>query len=294
MQEWLDRFLRQLRAVRQVSPHTLRAYAADLKAFAAKFEALPPSQISRLHVRSYLADLQSKGVSRNTVLRRISALRSFVTYLRQQSELKEDPFLNLSLPKKETRLPRFLTESEMQDLLSRPFAGARTKGRQLLAKRDRAILELLYSSGLRRSEVSLLNAADVDYWSQTMRVFGKGSRERIVPVGETALKCLRDYIDALPVAPPDGALFADAKGFRLSPQGVGWVVNRWVKSARWLKKVTPHAIRHSFATHLLNHGCDLRSVQDMLGHKNLATTQIYTHVSLERLKKVYSHSHPKA
>ena len=160
--------------------------------------------------------------------------------------------------------------------------------------RDSAVLELLYSSGLRRSEVSGLNIGDVDFVGGTVRVFGKGSRERVVPVGDAALGRLRDYLKSRPGAPAGAPLFLNGKGGRLSDQGVAWILKRWIRASGWPKPVTPHVFRHSFATHLLDHGCDLRSVQEMLGHKNLATTQVYTHLSLEQLKRVYGRSHPKA
>lgn len=305
MKTWLERFLAHLRASRNYSGHTLRAYESDLRRFVEVYGGLEASAIERAHVREHLARLQkAPPVMRNTILRRISALRSFTRYLRQQGVLKRDPFLNLPLPKKERRLPKFLSESEMEDLLARGGNGARFR------ERDRAIVELLYSSGLRRSELSSLNVGDVDFVSGFARVFGKGSRERLVPVGAAALGALRDYLRkrkaaGVSAAPgdavaaktsPDGgqALFVNARGRRLSGQGVAWVVRRWIQSARWLKPVTPHAFRHSFATHLLNRGCDLRSVQEMLGHKSLQTTQVYTHVSLEQLKKVYRQAHPNS
>ncbi len=290
LQVAVERFLSELRGSRNYSAHTCRGYRTDLVHFIARHESLAPSDLSRSHVRAYLAQLQKdEGLARSSLLRRISALRSFARHLRETGALKTDPFLNVPMPKKESRLPKFLTETEMGSLLgaSAP-AGAPT-----LRARDRAVLELLYSSGLRRSEVSSLNVADVDFMSGTVRVFGKGSRERIVPVGGEALKCLRDYLKSRGAAPAGAPLFLNARKDRLSDQGVAWLLKRWVRAAG-LKPVTPHVFRHSFATHLLDKGCDLRSVQEMLGHKNLATTQIYTHLSLEQLKRVYKQSHPKA
>lgn len=291
MKIWLQRFLTHLRASRNYSGHTLRAYESDLRQFLAGIGELDPGGLERAHVRAHLARLQSgSSLRRNSLLRKISAARSFARYLREQGVLKRDPFLNLPLPKKETRLPKFLSEREMEKLLARePSAPGPFQ------ERDRAIVELLYSSGLRRSELSALNAGDVDFVSGFVRVFGKGSRERLVPVGEAALSALRQHLRKRPDAGRGGeALFVNARGQRLSGQGVAWVVRRWIESARWLKPVTPHAFRHSFATHLLNRGCDLRSVQEMLGHKSLATTQVYTHVSLEGLKKTYQQAHPDA
>lgn len=286
----VERFLSHLRASRNYSVHTCRAYRADLAHFGSCFPDADPQSLSRAHVRAYLARLQQAKPppARNSLLRRASALRSFSRYLREQGVLKADPFLSVPLPKKEARLPKFLTENEIGGLLG--AAG----GPEAFRGRDRAVLELLYSSGLRRSEVSGLNVGDVDFVGGTVRVFGKGSRERVVPVGDVALSRLRDYLKTRGGAPSGAPLFLNGKGGRLSDQGVAWILKRWIRASGWPKPVTPHVFRHSFATHLLDHGCDLRSVQEMLGHKNLATTQVYTHLSLEQLKRVYGRSHPKA
>jgi integrase/recombinase XerC len=286
---WVRRFLTHLRASRNYSPNTLRAYESDLAGFLALWGESEPSVLDRAHVREFAAGLQEKkSLARNSVLRKLSAVRSLVRFLRSEGALSEDPFLNVRLPKKASRLPKFLTEAEMEDLLSRP-GSVNPKFRQ----RDRAILELLYSSGLRRSELSGLNVGDVDFVSGTARVFGKGSKERLVPVGTRALSCLRDYLAARGRPGGGSPVFVNARGIRLSAQGVAWVLRGWIRSCGWLKPVTPHVFRHSFATHLLNRGCDLRSVQEMLGHKSLATTQVYTHLSLDRLKKVYQDAHPR-
>ncbi|HEX4046938.1 MAG TPA: site-specific tyrosine recombinase/integron integrase [Elusimicrobiota bacterium] len=284
----LERFLTRLRAAKNYSPHTLRAYRADLESFAAKFPDLAAADLDRVHVRRHLAELQSGTASRATVLRKASALRSFVKFLRAEGELKRDPFLGVPLPKRARSLPKFLTEAEMEEILSAPTSAGDTG-----SQRDRAMIELLYSSGLRRTEVSTLNIGDIDILSGTIRVFGKGSKERIVPVGKEALTRLRDYL-RFRGGPADGEpLFANLRGARLSSEGVAFVVRRWVKRSSLLKKVTPHVFRHSFATHLLNRGCNIREVQEMLGHADLNTTQIYTHVSLQKLQDVYKSAHPR-
>lgn len=284
----LERFLTRLRAAKNYSPHTLRAYRADLEGFAAKFPSLAPADLDRAHVRRHLAELQSGDASRATVLRKASALRSFVKFLRAEGELKRDPFLGVPMPKRTRSLPKFLTEAEMEEVLSAP------KGADAASERDRALIELLYSSGLRRAEVGALNVGDVDFLSGTVRVFGKGSKERIVPVGGTALTCLRAYLRSRG-SPADGEpLFSSLRGARLSDEGVVFVVRRWVRRSSLLKKVTPHVFRHSFATHLLNRGCNIREVQEMLGHADLNTTQIYTHVSLQKLQEVYKGAHPRS
>jgi site-specific recombinase XerD len=284
----LERFLTRLRAAKNYSPHTLRAYRTDLEGFAAKFPDLPPGDLDRAHIRRHLAELQSGKSSRATVLRKASALRSFVKFLRAEGELKRDPFLGVPLPKRTRSLPKFLTEAEMEEVLAAPAPGG-----DPASERDRGVVELLYSSGLRRTEVSTLNVGDVDFLSGTLRVFGKGSKERIVPVGGEALGRLRGYLRSRG-GPADGEpLFASLRGARLSSEGVAFVVRRWVKRSSLLKKVTPHMFRHSFATHLLNRGCNIREVQEMLGHADLNTTQIYTHVSLQKLQEVYKGAHPR-
>jgi integrase/recombinase XerC len=292
LRSWVARFLTHLRGSRNCSAHTVRAYGADLEHFLWRLDDPEPGAVDRNAVRAYLADLQDKGsLGRSSVLRKVSALRAFFRYLRSEGAMSDDPFCALPLPRKEARLPKFLTESEVSELLGQDGS---SKGPSWA--RDRAILELLYSSGLRRSELAALNVGDVDFVSGFVRVFGKGSRERLVPVGAAALSCLREYLRQRGPAASRGEspLFLNARGARLTDAGVAFLLKGWLRRAGWLKSVTPHALRHSFATHLLNSGCDLRSVQEMLGHKSLATTQIYTHVSLEKLKEVYSRSHPKS
>jgi site-specific recombinase XerD len=284
----LERFLTRLRAAKNYSPHTLRAYRIDLEAFAAKFPSLAAADLDRVHVRRHLAELQSGSASRATVLRKASALRSFVKFLRAEGELKRDPFLGVPLPKRTRSLPKFLTEAEMEEVLAAP-AGAGPA-----SARDRALIELLYSSGLRRAEIGTLNVGDLDFLSGTVRVFGKGSKERIVPVGAAALARLREYLRGRG-GPGDGEpLFVSGRGARLSDEGVVFLVRRWVRRSSLLKKVTPHVFRHSFATHLLNRGCNIREVQEMLGHANLNTTQVYTHVSLQKLQDEYKSAHPRS
>lgn len=298
----IQRFLNALRSRRNFSPHTLRAYAADLAEFAAFWTAVgggEPEALTRTRVRAYMASLQtrmaegkSKGLSRASLLRKIAALRSFVAWLQDEEELVKDPFLSVPLPKRERRLPAFLTENEMTQLLESVAAGEKW-----VELRDRAILELLYSSGLRRSEMARLNVADVDFYGGVVRVFGKGARERVVPVGETALKALKAYLDARPAPKEPGRaepVWLNVQARRLSDAGIAMIVRSSVKKAGLHKRISPHAIRHSFATQLLDNGCDLRALQEMLGHKNLTTTQIYTHTTLEKLRGVYKNAHPRS
>ena len=283
----LERFLTRLRAAKNYSPHTLRAYRADLEGFAAQCPGLAAADLDRAHIRRYLAELQSGTMSRATVLRKASALRSFAKFLRAEGELKRDPFLGVPLPKRTRSLPKFLTEAEMSEVLAAPM------GAGVASERDAALIELLYSSGLRRTEISTLNVGDADFLSGTVRVFGKGSKERIVPVGGQALERLRSYIRSRGGSGDGDPLFVNLRGGRLSSDGVMFIVRRWVKRSPLLKNVTPHVFRHSFATHLLNRGCNIREVQEMLGHADLNTTQIYTHISLQKLQEVYKEAHPR-
>ena len=283
----LERFLTRLRAAKNYSAHTLRAYRGDLEGFVLKFPNLSAEDLDRAHVRQHLADLQSGESSRATVLRKISALRSFVKFMRSEGEIRRDPFLGVPMPKRQRTLPHFLTEAEMQQILETPTSPGPA------AQRDRALIELLYSSGLRRAEACVLNVGDIDFLSGTLRVFGKGSKERIVPAGQIALTHLKEYLRSRG-GPADGEpLFINQRGTRLSEEGLVFLVRRWVRRSSLLKNVTPHVFRHSFATHLLNRGCNIREVQEMLGHANLNTTQIYTHVSLQKLQEVYADAHPR-
>lgn len=300
MKARIQRFLNALRSGRNFSQHTLRAYSADLAEFERFWTSRParrpaanfPQSLSRTDIRAYLAHLQGGRFSRNTVLRKISSVRSFIRQLRDQGEILKNPFLNIPLPKKEQRLPQFLTDSEMRTLIE-DFP----KKPDWKNLRDRAILELLYSSGLRRSELAQLNTHDLDFMSGVVRVFGKGGRERIVPVGDQALSAVRKYLAKRPRPKESGRaepLWLNAKEGRLGDAGVALIVRRSGKAAKILKRISPHAIRHSFATALLDRGCDLRALQEMLGHKSLTTTQIYTHTTLAQLRKVYGKAHPQA
>lgn len=293
MDKWIQKFLLNLRAERSVSPHTLRAYQHDLAQYKeflrVKYPGLTLDRNHRLVIRDYLADLHTRNLQRSTLLRAIAVLRSFYKYLVREGALGRTPFTGLPMPKREKHLPHYLSEEEMSQLLAVPAQSARRR-----AVRDSALLELLYSSGLRVQELCQLNIEDIDVWGGMVRVFGKGSRERLIPVGATALQRIHAYLESPPKARRAGPLFLNHRGGRLSDRGARLLVNQWVHRAALQKKVSPHAFRHSFATHLLNRGCDLRTVQEMLGHRSLVTTQMYTHVSTEHLKKVYEQAHPRA
>ncbi len=294
-EEALQRFRIHLRGERNASSHTLRAYASDLAAFAAfsKAAGLSPQGWDKPFLRRYLILLQDRHRSRNTLLRKHASLRAFLRFLHREKLIDADPMAGLSAPKRERRLPGTLSEAEAEAVMEAPSTGKK-------ASRDQAILELLYSTGLRVGELASLRVGDVDFWNGTLRAFGKGSRERIVPVGEKALEVLRGSLLERGVDPlsrsaagAGGPLFVNRRGGGLSSRSMNTLVHAAARRAGLSKGVHPHTLRHSFATHLLNRGCDLRSVQEMLGHKNLSTTQIYTHLTTDQLKKTYDKAHPR-
>ncbi len=286
-----------IRGDKGLASATLRAYRSDLSDFAAYFNKKEPGlaveRLDRPRLRPYLAALGTRPYRRSTLLRKYNALGAFFEFLKLSGRAPGNPLDGLPRPRAERPVPDFLSTSEVERLLSAP-----SEGRS--ASRDRAILEVLYSSGLRVSELVGLDAEAVDAWGGTLRVFGKGARERVVPVGERALECLRAYLKSrgltLPVTRParSAPLFTNLRGGRLSARAVGLLVAAWAHRAALERRVHPHTFRHSFATHLLDRGCDLRSVQEMLGHKNLSTTQIYTHVTTARLRRVYDQAHPRS
>lgn len=296
------RFLQYLRAERNYSPHTLRAYRSDLAAFAAFLKARYPdvavTACERVILRDYFARLQEEGFRRTSLLRKIAVLRSYFKHMTREGLVERNPFLFLASPRAEKRIPRFLTEEDMRALFDQTE----------MQPRDRAMLEMLYSCGLRIEELVSMNLSDIDFISGMVRVWGKGSRERMVPAGDYCLKAVHDYLRQRPAASakdmpfsgvarqgtPAGPVFLNWRGKRITSRGARKVLHAWFVRAGMTGKVTPHTLRHSFATHLLDRGCDLRSVQEMLGHKSLATTQVYTHVTAESLKKVYDKAHPRA
>lgn len=294
MEKWTHQFLLYMRVERNASAHTLRAYQHDLNAFAAFLKTRYPSisldRNTRLMVRDYLSELHQKKLQRASLLRAIAVLRAFFKYLVRQGIVPQTPFVGLPMPKREKRLPHWMSEEEVARLLELPRHSADRH-----ALRDSALMELLYSSGLRIQELCQLNVEDLDLWTGMVRVFGKGARERLVPVGHLAQKTIHSYLERRPASLRRAApLFLNHRGLRLSDRGARNIITKWVHQAALHQKISPHAFRHSFATHLLDRGCGLRSVQEMLGHRSLVTTQNYTHVSAERLRKVYEQAHPRA
>jgi len=292
----IKKFIISLRQ-RGMSLNTIRAYEFDLKEFNnfinKEFEKTPDFEKSaRVIVRAYLTFIGEKNKPKSpaTIARKIYSLRSFFKFLVKENIVSQNIFSYLTTPKTRKKLPVFLTEKEMENLLDLQ------KNTFSLGLRDQAILELLYSCGLRVSELVALNIDDIDFFSGTIRTIGKGNIERIVPVGDTALKVIYKYLNFRKkfVQPNEKALFLNYAGKRITDRSIRKIIDRWVKQTAIKKHISPHIIRHSFATHMLNAGCDLRSVQEILGHKNLSTTQIYTHITTDHLKKVYEKAHPRA
>jgi site-specific recombinase XerD len=245
------------------------------------------------HFRAYLFDLMKKGRSRATIRLQFAALRSFYNHLTERNAVASNVLKLVSLPKLEKKLPQFLTIPQVTALMEKPTAREKSKqATPWMAARDAAILELFYSSGLRLAELAALDVKDVDPIGETVRVMGKGSRERIVPVGGLALEAISRYRSEANVQ--TGALFLNKSRKRLGHRSIWLLLKNYVRAAGLPATLSPHKLRHSFATHLLDNGADLRSVQSLLGHASLATTQIYTHVTTERLKRAYDASHPRA
>jgi len=292
MDSAIRNFKRYLEVERNSSPHTLRGYLADLSSFRSFLGPAgdyPVAQVDPLKVRGYLALVRRRGVAKSTVARKLSALRSFFDYLIREGELSVNPARAVATPKQERPLPRFLSRSEAERLMTLP------EGESLGALRDRAILELFYSSGIRLSELVGLDREDLDLQEGLVRVFGKGRKERVVPVGRIALRALRRYLERGTSGPPPrngSPLFRNLRGGRLTGRSIGRILRACAVKMN-NERLTPHVLRHTFATHLLDGGADLRSIQELLGHASLSTTQRYTHLETRRLLAVYRGAHPR-
>ncbi|MDD5107934.1 MAG: tyrosine recombinase XerC [Candidatus Omnitrophica bacterium] len=289
MEKYIEKFVRYLEIEKNYSAHTIINYKLDLQGFNKFIAGTDLEKIDYLMLRKYLAVLKEKNLGLRTVGRRLSSLRSFFRFLCREGYIKTNPMLMLSSPKLDKHLPSFMTEEEVYKLIE--SAHSRNKD-DLLGLRDRAILESFYSSGLRISELVGLNLEDIDFISGILKIRGKGKKERIVPMGETALLAIRKYLDKR--KKQTDAIFLNNNSRRITTRGVRFVLEKYLKAAGTKPGVSAHTFRHSFATHLLNRGADLRTVQELLGHANLSTTQIYTHLTTERLKNVYDKAHPHA
>lgn len=267
------------------SPHTTRNYRIDLKELADFLKQKPVAQVSKRDLRDFLGSLMRWGYDRSSVARKVSSIRSFFKFLKSRNIINQNPTLAFSAPKLERKLPSFLTQGAAEQLMDL----------QELSIRDKAILELLYGTGIRASELTGLNVENVNFIDETIKVLGKRSRERIIPLTRKANIALKEYLRERGI-PQDQSLplFLNKDKRRLSQRSLQRIVNRHIHKVAELTRMSPHTLRHTFATHLLEKGCDLRTVQELLGHSSIASTQIYTHLTPERLKEVYTQAHPRA
>jgi integrase/recombinase XerC len=298
MQTAIARFLQYLRVERNSSAYTIKSYREDLAALAEYLnerygQAPAPEEITTLDLRGYLSGLHEHGYAKTTIARRLASLRSFFRFGQREGWTKANPAKPLRNPRKSRSLPHFLSSDELGKLLSAPPAD------QTSGLRDRAILEVLYSAGLRVSELVGLNDGDLDLAVGIVRVRGKGKRERLSPIGSFAAQALRAWLAKRRLSPkepkgPAAPIFVNRNGRRLTTRSVGRMLEKYLAITGLDRRTTPHTLRHSFATHLLDGGADIRSVQELLGHKSLVTTQIYTHVSTAHLRAAYEKAHPRA
>lgn len=289
LEQWLD----SLWLEKGLSEHSLSNYRRDVRQYMQWLapQAVAPAQANRAHLYDYLAHQHQKGLSATTVARQLSALRGFYRWMVDQQHIAENPAALIERPKTPQALPGTLTEAEVEALLAAPDT------EEPLGVRDKAMLEVLYASGLRVTELVSLTAGQVDARRGVVRIVGKGNKERLVPLGEQALDWLQRYLHTarplLPGAVNNGVVFPGPSGAALTRQAFWYRIKQLAQRAGIQKPLSPHTLRHAFATHLLNHGADLRVVQLLLGHSSVSTTQIYTHVATERLKKLHSEHHPR-
>jgi integrase/recombinase XerC len=305
---WIEKYLDYLRYQRNASPHTLRAYASDLQQFLSHLTVGPNgeerpapdlSQIDNLTIREFLGALYQRENRKSSVARKLATIRSFMKYLSRQEAILVNYAKIVSSPKQESLLPDFMTIDSVTELVEAPDISS-DRG-----KRDRAILELLYAAGLRVSELVGLNLGDISLSEELVRVVGKGRKERIVPFGKRALEALNSYLQVRgnlskerktsnKGIPEGEAVFLNSRGGRLTSRSIWDIVDHYIGQLAQKLSVHPHTLRHTFATHMLNAGADLRTIQELLGHESLSTTQKYTHVSVEQLVRVYQSCHPRA
>jgi integrase/recombinase XerD len=295
MESFVSEFINYLAVERGLARNTLESYGRDLRQFQAYLQDSKidfMKDLNRSTILTYLSNLQSNGKAVSTISRNLAAIKSFYQYLVRERYLEKDPAAHLESPKLEKKLPKVLSVHEVEELLKQPNSTLPA------GLRDKAMLELLYATGIRVSELISLNISDVNLDMGYIKCYGKGSKERIVPLGSIAAKCVQDYLTKgrpkLVRTYEEAALFINHHGNRLTRQGFWKIIKKYAQEANIVKEITPHTLRHSFATHLLENGADLRSVQEMLGHADISTTQIYTHVTRNHLKEVYDKTHPRA
>ena len=298
MRKQLGAFLQYLRVERGASDHTLKSYREDLIALADYLagddgHCPEPASITMPELRGFVAALHEAGFAKASIARRLASVRSFFRFGQREGWMKSNPAKALRNPRKSQKLPHFLSNDEIGKLLSAP------QGEAAMALRDRAILETLYSAGLRVSELVGLTDGDLDFAAGIVRVRGKGRRERLSPIGSHAIRALKSWLSKRQLSPRsaqgrEAPVFTNKFGTRLTTRSVARMLEKYLKETGLDQRTSPHTLRHSFATHLLDRGADIRSVQELLGHKSLVTTQIYTHVSTANLKAAYEKAHPRA
>ncbi len=294
MKKMIESFLSYLDYQKNYSNHTIINYENDINDFLlfVNNQNIELKKVTYSDIRFYLMELYNKNYSRNTVSRKLSSLRSFYKYLLKEEQIKENPFSLVSSPKKEQHLPKFLYYEELEKLFSTPNIN------NVLGQRNLLILEMLYATGMRVSELVNIKIKDIDFFNKTIRIIGKGNKERIVVYGIYCEDILEKYINdarnKLLNNNNINTLLLNNRGKSLTDRGVRLIINNLMKQSCINTHLTPHTLRHTFATHMLNEGADLLTVQELLGHANLSTTQVYTHVTNERLREVYLHSHPRA
>lgn len=294
--ELIDNYTMHLKSIRNYSEHTLRAYATDLIQFIehlSQYRLDDLEQIKKAHLRSFLGKLNSLGYGSRSINRKIACIRSFFKFLTLKQYITHNPAINLFSLKTERKLPPNLRYAMIVEAINIPETST------FIGARDRAILELFYGTGIRLHELANLQLIHIDARNGIIRVLGKGSKERIVPVGKVALEAVHVYLEKRsevldPLKKETKFVFLSNKGTKLSERSIQYRVDKYLKQVATSKGTYPHVLRHSFATHLLNEGADLLAVKELLGHSNLSTTQIYTHVSSEHLKKIYKQAHPRA
>jgi integrase/recombinase XerC len=288
MKDYIDKFIRYLEIEKGVSVHTVRAYKKDLDEFSV-YVKQEPSRTDMIDVRGFIADQIKKGLKKISVSRRLSSIRSFFKFLYREGYIQSNPAKLVSNPKIPKMLPRFLSVDDVFSLIEKP------EGIGFMPARDKAILELLYSSGLRVSELSCLNVDDIHIKESLIKIKGKGKKERVVPVGSKAIDAMKTYmIERILQKSRENALFLNRMGTRLTDRGVRRIVVKYAKAIALNGRIGPHMLRHSFASHLLQGGADLRVIQELLGHSSLSTTQKYTHLDITHLMDIYDKAHPFA
>ncbi|MFH1783253.1 MAG: tyrosine recombinase XerC [Candidatus Omnitrophota bacterium] len=290
LERYTQKFIVYLKVEKNASEYTIINYKIDLRDFNEAIKEKPLEKISHIDVRLFLARMKEKKLSKRTIARKMSSLRSFFRFLCREGYIKANPAMSLRTPKLDRKLPLFLDTDQVVKLIESPDT------KDVYGLRDKAILETLYSTGIRVGELVKLDRDHVDFIGGVIKVYGKGKKERLAPIGDKALRVIKQYLEKIDTKniKQIKAVFINKSGRRMSDRAIRRVLEKYIRKTSLNEKISPHSLRHSFATHLLDRGADLRSVQELLGHENLSTTQVYTHVTTERLKNIYEKVHPRA